>query len=115
MTDLVQTLKAGFWVRVVATVIDAVLIGILSSVLTATFGQLIGVSLSVILTVVYLIGVWVTTGQTVGHKILGLRVVRTDGGPLTLANAVLRYLGAFVSGVVSGIGFIWVAFDSNKQ
>jgi uncharacterized RDD family membrane protein YckC len=115
MIDVSTARKAGFWVRVVASIIDAVLMGILSTVLTNAFGQTVGGSLSFIVNVAYLFGFWLTSGQTVGHKIMGLRVIRTDGGVLTPTNAIMRYLGELLSGAAFGIGFIWVAFDANKQ
>ena len=115
MLDVASARKAGFWIRAVATIIDSVMLGFLGGVLGGAFGQEVGGSLSFIIGLAYVMGFWVTTGQTVGHKILGLRVVRSDGAPLTLTNAIMRYLGVLLSGAAFGIGFIWVAFDANKQ
>ena len=115
MIDAVNARKAGFWVRVVAAIIDSVLLGILGGVLAGAFGQETGGSLGFIVSLAYDIGFWITSGQTVGHKILGVRVIRTDGAPLTMGNAILRYLGELLSAFVLLIGFIWVAFDANKQ
>ncbi len=33
---------------------------------------------------------WLTNGQTIGKKVLGIRVVRTDGAPMTLGRAIWR-------------------------
>lgn len=52
-------------------------------------------------------GFW--NGQTVGKKILGIRVVREDGGPIGVEESVVRNLGRFVDGLfyyLVGIYFI---------
>jgi len=54
-------------------------------------------------------------GQTVGDKLLSLRVIRTDGSDLSIVQAFIRYVGLFISFIVIFIGVIWVAFDPNKQ
>jgi uncharacterized RDD family membrane protein YckC len=55
------------------------------------------------------------TGQTVGKRILGLRVVTAAGEPLKVRQAFLRWVGYLVSTVFFYLGFIWVAFDGRKQ
>jgi uncharacterized RDD family membrane protein YckC len=68
-----------------------------------------------LLFVAYFLSFWTYSGQTLGHKILGLRVVRVDGRPLSLGTAALRFLGEMLSWLVLGLGLIWVAFDVNKE
>jgi uncharacterized RDD family membrane protein YckC len=105
----------GFWIRVVAYIIDAILIGIVETILISAAGAA-GQSIAGLLGIVYFIGMWGTTGQTVGMMPFGLRVVRNaDGGKLTWGNAVLRFIGLIVSFVCIFIGVIWVAFDSRKR
>jgi uncharacterized RDD family membrane protein YckC len=55
------------------------------------------------------------TGQTVGKKILGLKVVTTTGQPLTMGIAFLRWVGYIISFLVLYLGFIWVAVDRRHQ
>ncbi len=38
----------------------------------------------------YNIGFWMLSGQTPGKRVLGVRVMRTDGGRLRFRNAVVR-------------------------
>ena len=45
----------------------------------------------------------------------GLKVVRLDERELDWSTAIVRALGCFLSFVVVGLGFIWVAFDDEKQ
>jgi uncharacterized RDD family membrane protein YckC len=48
-------------------------------------------------------------------KALGMRVVRTDGTPLTVTGAVMRYVGLILSVAALFIGIIWIAVDAEKQ
>jgi uncharacterized RDD family membrane protein YckC len=105
----------GFWIRVVAYIIDAILIGIVEAILISALKGT-GQGIAGLIGIAYLIGMWGTTGQTVGMMLFGLRVVRnSDGGKLTWGNAILRFIGLIVSFVVIFIGVIWVAFDSRKR
>jgi uncharacterized RDD family membrane protein YckC len=58
---------------------------------------------------------WKTKGTTIGGVICGLKVVRLDDRPLDWGVALVRALTAFLSLFVAGLGFIWVAFDDEKQ
>ena len=58
---------------------------------------------------------WKLRGSTIGGIVCGLKVVRLDDRPLDWSTAVVRALGCFLSFVVMGLGFIWVAFDDQKQ
>jgi len=113
--------KAGFWIRFVAILIDSILVGIVNSALAAILGlNTNGRSgLQVLLGLIYYVYFWSSAspwpGQTIGSKLLNLRVVRTDGSDLAISQALIRYVGFFISGLVLGIGFIWAAFDPNKQ
>ena len=42
-------------------------------------------------------------------------MVRLDDRTLDWTVAVVRALGGFLSLVIAGLGFIWVAFDPDKQ
>ena len=71
---------------------------------------------SLLIPIVYFPYFWKTSGQTVGAKMMGLKVVRDkDGGPLTWGAAILRLIGYAISGAVFYIGFIWVLIDKRKR
>ena len=57
---------------------------------------------------------WLHGGQTLGLRVWGLRLVRDDGGPLTLRHALLRYLAALLSWAACGLGFLWVLTDQER-
>ena len=44
-----------------------------------------------------------------------LRIANPDGSPLRPAQAMLRYLAAWPSILLGGIGLFWAIFDSEKQ
>jgi uncharacterized RDD family membrane protein YckC len=120
-TPAVTGAKAGFWIRFVAIFIDGVIIGIVNSVLASALGgstQSRG-GLQTILGAIYYIYFWSSNspwpGQTIGNKLLNIRVIRTDGSNLTLVQALIRYVGLIISIIVLFIGVIWAAFDPNKQ
>jgi uncharacterized RDD family membrane protein YckC len=47
--------------------------------------------------------------------LLGLKVVRPDGSPLTYWRGFGRYWGTVVSGFTCMIGYIIAAFDDEKR
>ncbi len=54
-------------------------------------------------------------GQTVGKRLLGIRVVRLDGEPITWWVAFER-VGGYAAGVATGLlGFAQVWWDANRQ
>jgi len=54
-------------------------------------------------------------GQTLGKKVLGLRVVTAKGGRIGYLRALARSFGKLISGMILGLGFILAAFDREKR
>jgi uncharacterized RDD family membrane protein YckC len=54
-------------------------------------------------------------GQTLGKRIVGVRVVRLDGRRMTFRRALLRLLGYYVSIAALGLGFLWILVDNRRQ
>jgi uncharacterized RDD family membrane protein YckC len=122
---------AGFWIRVVAFVLDAIILGVVTGALSPLLGQstvvsmadgfhveynYVGGALSTLLGLVYYIGAWAYFGQTPGMIPFRMRVVRSiDGGPVDVVRGLLRYVGLIISFVVIFLGVIWVGFDWRKQ
>ncbi|HEY9288735.1 MAG TPA: RDD family protein [Candidatus Dormibacteraeota bacterium] len=119
--SLVSAPKAGFWIRVLAYIIDAIILGIIGSIITSILNLSLNgrSSVNLILGLIYFTYFWsnssVWPGQTVGQKLLNLRVIKTDGSDLDIGRSVIRYVGLIISFIVILIGVIWVAFDPNKQ
>jgi uncharacterized RDD family membrane protein YckC len=71
----------------------------------------------------YLLGVgflffgwfWTHGGQTLGMRAWKIRLLATDGGPVSWRQAVIRYVCALISAACFGLGYLWVWFDSRKR
>jgi uncharacterized RDD family membrane protein YckC len=72
------------------------------------------VLLGLLIPIVYDIGFWLLAGQTPAKRMMGLRVVRTDGHRLTIGNCVRRYIGYWVSGFLF-LGYLWILVDDRRQ
>jgi len=64
---------------------------------------------------VYFAVSWSRGGQTIGMKPWRLRVVRSDGAPLSPRRALLRFVVALLSLALLGAGFWWALFDPQKR
>lgn len=125
---------AGFWLRVVASLLDSVVVFILQlvcGVILGASGALLGgfgtgdengaVAILIwlfttALGIAYYVVFTGACGQTLGKMALRIKVIRKDGGDLGYGGAALReILGKFVSGIILGIGYLMVAFDERKQ
>ena len=107
--------RAGFWVRMGALFLDILLVGFATSLLH-TFGDhhLLG-DFHIVVLAIYGAVMWKLRGTTVGGIVFDLHVVRVDGRPLDWETAIVRALGCFLSLAVVFLGFIWIAFDDNRQ
>jgi uncharacterized RDD family membrane protein YckC len=101
--------RAGFWIRMMALLIDALLVGFLMGILHHIF------NMELVVLAVYGAIMWKLRGSTIGGIVLDLQVVRLDGRPIDWETAIVRALGCFLSLVVAGVGFFWIAFDPGRQ
>lgn len=67
------------------------------------------------LLLVYFVWFWLNGGQTLAMKTWKLRIVNADGGRLRPLQAVLRYLAAWPSVLLLGIGILWALVDRDRQ
>lgn len=63
----------------------------------------------------YFTVLFATTGQTVGMYILGVRVVRSNGEPMTVWRGFLRWVGYFASALPLGLGFFWIFVNDQRR
>lgn len=68
-----------------------------------------------LLLLIYFVWCWLNGGQTLPMKTWKLRIINSDGLPLRPMQAVLRYLIAWPSILLFGIGIFWVMFDKDQQ
>ncbi len=120
---------AGFWIRFVAALLDAIILFVASVIvqlfLMPMFRSRRPEVFLMALGVQYLIGIAIAAtyeglfvsrfGATPGKMALELKVVRPDGGPVSLGRAVGRYFAKLVSAIILCIGYIMAGFDSEKR
>jgi len=126
-----QVVYAGFWRRCAAYVVDLVLLHWLDKVLSVwitgifsiepdlrTVGAhvMVSVAISVLLVFGYYAGFHASRCQaTLGKMVVGIKVVRTDGTPITLARGIGRYFALLLSSFTMGVGLFMAAFTGRKQ
>jgi uncharacterized RDD family membrane protein YckC len=54
-------------------------------------------------------------GVTIGKALIGLRVVRMDGLPLTFGRSSRRYVAFLLSALPLFLGLLWVIIDDRRQ
>jgi uncharacterized RDD family membrane protein YckC len=101
--------RATFWQRMAALLLDGVLVGIVLTLISGS-GSHVLLALGV-----YGCVMWVLKGTTIGGSVLGVQVVRMDGKPIDWGTGIIRALGCFLSFGVLFLGFIWIAFDPERQ
>lgn len=121
---------AGFWRRFLAVFID----GIIMMVFTVpanlgfqfTFEKVSeGPEFVALAIVLYLIMILVPAsymiwmngkyGATLGKKSMGIKVVMSDGTPISYGRATGRYFAYILSGLILYIGYIMAGFDAEKR
>ncbi len=122
-----QGTPGGFWARVVAFIIDSVVLMALNLGMYVLLGEDISNYsdpdapyvfvdfLGFVVGVLYapvLIGLWSTT---IGKRALNLYVVREDGARCGFWRAFGRSAASIVSLLPLGIGFLMVAFRADKR
>lgn len=107
--EFVSLPRAGFWIRMGALAIDAILVGVMVDWLEPS-GHLFLVALAG-----YGALMWKLKGTTIGGIVCNLRVVRTDGRDIEWETAIVRALSCFLSLLPAGLGFVWMVFDNNRQ
>ena len=90
-----------------AAFLDLVLVGFLGGIAHAPLGFIVALA--------YFAGMWAWKGTTVGGIVLGLKVVRQDGRPVTLLVALVRALAAVFSVAVFFLGILWIGWDKEHQ
>lgn len=96
----------------VTFILPHVLLGILSQI---NAGPVITQIHLFLVLLVYFVGFWLNGGQTLAMKTWKLRLINGEGGPIRPAQAVLRYLAAWPSLFLLGIGIVWALLDRDRQ
>ena len=112
---------AGFWIRLVAYIIDALILGAITfpaiKVLT-TMGigdhstNIMSIAISWMYFAVFESSNWMGSP---GKKALGLIVTDEQGGRITVGRATRRYFAKLLSVLLLGLGIVMIAFTARKQ
>ena len=128
--DLPHTKYVGFWARVGAAFVDAVvLITVTYPILIATYGLdyfsptkqavvagPVDILVSWVFPFVAIVLFWHYKQATPGKMAVGARVVdASTGEPLSIGRCITRYLGLIIASLPLGLGVLWIAFDRRKQ
>ncbi len=100
--------RVGFWKRLAATLLDALLIGAVSAIESKGL-------LFLPFWFLYHIILWTWKGTTIGGIVCGLKIVREDGRPMTLGVAFVRSLASLFSLIALGVGFFWAGWSREKR
>lgn len=128
-TDGTELACAGFFSRLTAFVVDLIVIAaavgagawvvgsvkrLLRPSAPGELAPVLGLAVP-LLTAAYYVGSWAAFGQTAGKRLLGLRVVRADGTPVSLGRAALRLVGYLLSALPLYLGFAWILVDARHR
>ena len=121
---------AGFWIRVGGALLDALILLVPNILLQAVLGPFAEQLAALILTAAYFIYLHGTKGQSIGQKIVSVKVIdQATGGPIDFARAGIRwavsqlasiavlFLGPFGIPVALAmiVGYLWMLWDPAKQ
>jgi uncharacterized RDD family membrane protein YckC len=126
---------AGFWRRFAAVFIDGIvmyvanlpvgfLFGIMTPLMSSEGGDP-GAGFWIAFAVMYIFQLLVPAlyiilmhgkyGATLGKKALGIKVVMSDGRPISYGRATGRYFAYMLSGLILYIGYIMAGLDDEKR
>jgi uncharacterized RDD family membrane protein YckC len=129
----------GFWIRFLARVIDVVILAVVGMIIRLPLMVMFGLSaresgaagvailpaaialggvltlINIAIAVAYEVYFVSTKGGTVGKLILGLKIIRADGGPVSVGLATARYFSQWISAIILMIGYIMAGLDIEKR
>jgi uncharacterized RDD family membrane protein YckC len=110
---LVAQPRALFRDRLAALIIDLIAVGMVAAFLSAVFDMDGPFFFPLLL--IYFIAFWAWKQTTFGGVVCQIRLVRTDGMPLSFADSLVRGLAGIFSLLVVGIGALWILRDPESQ
>ena len=119
----------GFWKRLLAFLIDSVIVGVAVIIIAlAVYGrqyvhlsqggqtQLFDILVQAVLPAVAAILFWRYRGATPGKMLFSAKIVDAETlGPPSTGKLIGRYFAYIVSTIPLFLGFLWIAFDKRKQ
>ncbi len=127
----------GFWIRFVAVIIDAIVVGLVTGPVSLIIGAALGLAghavsmpnegaqlASFVITFAFsTLANWIYEAAmesskyqaTLGKMALGLKVTDLEGRRISFLRATARHFAKILSGLILMIGFIMAGFTERKQ
>ncbi len=127
----------GFWIRVVAAIVDAVILRVVVAPIGLMFGGLgfagglmtgaphlgLGLLGGGVVVILMIFGSWLYEAfmesssyqATVGKMIFGMKVTDLNGNRISFERATGRHFAKWLSGMFLCVGFIMVGLTERKQ
>lgn len=102
------TLQAGFWKRVLAYLLDSVVIG-------TAFYMIFGYASVAAMWLYFALMESSKYQATLGKMALNLKVTDMHGNKIGFARATGRYFGKCISSLILGIGYLMIIWTEKKQ
>ena len=129
---MTRTLRlAGFFTRAVALALDGAIVtgatvviefgvslalGLFGVSFTPTTARAaLGTSGWILVSGAYFISFWTLTGETLGMRFMGIKVIAADGGRPSFGQALRRSVGMALCAVPAGAGFLLVLVDDQRR
>lgn len=110
----VSTEYSGFWRRIAAYLVDALILAIPNIILSRIGGA--GSLAVIVVDWIYFAYQESSPAQaTIGKRALGIKVTNTEGNPISFGRATGRYFAKILSVITLLIGVIMIAFTPKKQ
>lgn len=119
----------GFWRRFAALFLDGIILGVVNWLVSSVTGintlnttaaaaaaNPMALLVSLGISIVYWVVLQSYMGQTLGKKVMGIKVVDSAGNkPSMITFALREILGKLISSIILGIGYLMVIWDGKKQ
>jgi uncharacterized RDD family membrane protein YckC len=127
---------AGLFTRVIAFIIDALIIAIALAIIpwaiqillnsigigSFTTRWMVGIDrilasgiFAIVFTYSYYAFFWFFAGMTIGNAVMGVRILRTNGKRVGPFRALVRLFGYVICLIPFGLGFFWILLDDRRQ
>jgi uncharacterized RDD family membrane protein YckC len=109
--------RAGFWRRFGSYLLDSLILAVPVIIIVLIANQAVGNLASIVVALAYFSyfegG---PTGQTIGKRVQGIRVIDFKvGGPIGYGRGLLRTVARYLSAIVFFLGYFWMLWDREKQ
>ncbi|MES1216751.1 MAG: RDD family protein [Bacteroidota bacterium] len=106
----------SFGERFAAALLDGLILIIPSYLLRFLSGDVVGSLLGIVMSWLYAALQESGPNQaTIGKKAVGMKVVNTEGQPVSFAQASGRHFGKYISMIIIFIGYLMMLWDERKQ